>query len=67
MKDKFCLKDMVKFFIKTQPDVKKFWKKKSKDLTKKYELLNINEDENSESVEKSKLLSKKQKRKKEEK
>jgi len=62
MKDKFCLKDMVKFFIKTQPDVKKFWKKKSKDLTKKYELQNINEDEVSESEVKPKLLNKKQKR-----
>jgi hypothetical protein len=64
MKDKFCLKDMVKYFISSQPEVKKFWKKKSKDLTNKYELENIHDEEKSESDEK--LLNKKQKRKNEE-
>lgn len=51
MKDKFCLKDMVKFFIKTQPDVKKFWKKKSKELTNKYELQNVNKKRDQETDE----------------
>jgi hypothetical protein len=74
MKDKFCLKDMVKFFIKTQPEIKKFWKKKSKELTSKFELENVNEEEEIEEVQKvqktknvatltnQKLLNKKHKR-----
>ena len=61
MKDKFCLKDMVKYFISSQPEVKKFWKKKSKNLTKKYELENVNEKEKSESQPDKKLLNKKRK------
>ena len=52
---------MVKYFISSQPEVKKFWKKKSKNLTKKYELENVNEKEKSESQPDTKLLNKKRK------
>ena len=52
---------MVKYFISSQPEVKKFWKKKSKNLTKKYELENVNEKEKSESQPDKKLLNKKRK------
>jgi hypothetical protein len=69
------LKDIFKSHCSSHPELKKFWKKKSKDLSKKYELEQVNkeedQDEESETVEKKekikikineKLLTKKKER-----
>ena len=63
LKDASSLKDIFKTHCSSHPELKKFWKKKSKDLSKKFELEQVNKEEEDQDEE-SEKVEKKEKNKK---